>query len=51
MKTDKKENKLLEGNIEIPISYIDDENGLDYDYDYMRILFERKLELMFHLKK
>jgi len=42
------DNKTREDYIEIPIAYIETDSGLDYDFDYMRILFERKLELMVH---
>ena len=37
--------------IKIPLAYLPTKNNeIDYDYDYMRILFEKQLELLFHLQ-
>jgi len=43
--------KIAEKYIKIPLAYLPTENNeIDYDYDYMRILFEKQLELLFHLQ-
>jgi hypothetical protein len=37
--------------IKIPLAYLPTENNeVEYDYDYMRIMFEKQLELLFHLQ-
>jgi hypothetical protein len=35
--------------IEIPVCYLPSDDKMEYDFDYMRILFEKQLELLFHL--
>jgi len=37
--------------IEIPVCYLPVDDKTEYDFDYMRILFEKQLELLFHLKE
>ncbi len=37
--------------IKIPLAYITENDTETIDYDYMRILFEKQLDILFYLEK
>jgi hypothetical protein len=37
--------------IKIPVAYLTENDAEIIDYDYMRILFEKQLDILFYLEK